>query len=71
VYEQPSLHMELARLKHKDFAVEADRARLAAQAPRDGGEGIAVIKSAIAGLRSALSRRRPVVAHETRLQPVV
>jgi hypothetical protein len=71
VYEQPSLHMELARLKNKDFAVEADRARLAAQAPRTRGEGIAVIKSAISGLRSALSRTRPVVAHETRVQPAV
>jgi hypothetical protein len=71
VYEQPSLHMELARLKHKDFAVEADRARLAAQAPRDRGEGIAVIKTALSGLRNALSRRRPVVARETRLQPAV
>lgn len=71
MYEQPSLHMELARLKHKDYAVEAGRARLAAQAPRERGEGVAIVKSAIAGIRNALSRRRPVVAHETRLQPAL
>jgi hypothetical protein len=60
--------MELARLKHKDYEIEADRARLAAQVQRDPAERLAVVKSAISGLRSALTRRRPAVAHETRLQ---
>jgi hypothetical protein len=71
VYEQPSLHLELARLKHKDYEIDAQRARLAAQVERDPSERLSVVKSAISGLRSVLSRRRPVVAHETRLQPAV
>jgi hypothetical protein len=69
VYEQPSLHMELARLKHKDFEAEAARARLAAQVERSPGERLAVIKSAISGLRSALPRRRPDTIRQPRLEP--
>jgi hypothetical protein len=69
MYEQPSLHMELARLRHRDFAVEAERARLAAHVERVPNEGLAVIKSAVSGLRDVLARRRPVPVHEVRLQP--
>jgi hypothetical protein len=68
VYEQPSLHLELARLRHKDYEVEANRARLAAQVERRPSEGLAVVKAAISGLRSALSRR-PAPAAVSRLQP--
>ncbi len=71
MYEQPSLHMELARLRHQDFQAEADRARLASQAEHIPSESLAVLKSAVAGLRNALSRRRPVVVREARLQPTV
>ena len=71
MYEQPSLHMELAKLKHKDYEVEANRARLAAQVEREPSEGLAVIKSVASSLRNALSRHRPAVAHETRLEPAV
>jgi len=63
--------MELARLKHKDYEVEASRAKLAAQAKREPSEGLAVVKSVASSLRSALSRRRPAVAHATRLEPAV
>jgi hypothetical protein len=69
VYETPSLHLELARLKHKDYEIEAGRARLAAQVPREPAVRFAVVKGAISGLRTALLRRRPAVAHEARLQP--
>jgi len=69
MYEQPSLHLELARLRHKDFEIEAQRARLAAQAERGPNEGLAVLKSAVSGLRNALSRRRPVPVRHARLQP--
>jgi hypothetical protein len=68
VYEPPSLHLELARLKHKDFVVEAERARLAAQAERHPSEGLTVIKSAVSGLMGALSRRRAEAARALRLQ---
>jgi len=56
VYEQPSLHMELARLKHKDYEVEANRAPLAAQVERRPSEGLVLVKMAISGLRSAQAR---------------
>jgi hypothetical protein len=69
VYEQPSLHLELARLKHKDYEIEARQARLAAQAAREPSESLAFLKSAVASLRGALSRRDPVVVHRARLQP--
>jgi hypothetical protein len=71
VYEQPSLHLELAKLKHKDYELEAERARLAAHAERTPSEGLAVIKSAVSRLRSALSRRRPQAARAPRSQPAV
>jgi hypothetical protein len=70
VYEQPSLHMELAKLKHRDYEVEARRARLAAQVEREPSEALGVIKSVVSSLRSALSRR-PAVAHRARLEPAV
>jgi hypothetical protein len=69
VYEQPSLHMELARLKHRDYEIEAERARLAAHAERLPSEGLTVIKSAVSGLRNALSRRRPEAVRAPRVQP--
>ena len=68
VYEQPSLHMELARLKHRDFEVEANRARLAAQAERHPSETLSLIRGAVSSLRDALSRR-PAAARAPRLQP--
>jgi hypothetical protein len=71
VYEQPSLHLELAKLKHKDYEVEARRARLAAQVEREPSEALGAIKSVVSSLRSALSRRRPAVAHRVRLEPAV
>jgi hypothetical protein len=61
--------MELARLKHRDYEAEAARARLAAQVERSPGERLAVIKSAISGLRSALPRRRLDIVHKPRLEP--
>jgi hypothetical protein len=69
MYEQPSLHLELARLRHKDFQHEAQQARLAAQVERTPSEGLAVVKSAVSGLRNVLARRRPAVIREPRLQP--
>ena len=69
MYEQPSLHLELARLKHKDYDIEARRARLAAQAERRPSESLAFLKSTVASLRGVLSRRDPVVVHQARLQP--
>jgi hypothetical protein len=71
VYEQPSLHLELAKLKHRDYEVEASRARLAAQVEREPSEALGVIKSVAASIRSALSRRRPVVSHTARLEPAL
>jgi hypothetical protein len=62
------LHLELARLKHKDFQVEAERTRLAAQAERHPSEGLTVIKSAVSSLMGALSRRRAEAARAPRLQ---
>ena len=70
MYEQPSLHLELAKLKHRDYEIEARRARLAAQADRKSFEGLAVVKSAVASLRVALSHRRPVAVPKTHLQPI-
>jgi len=70
VYEQPSLHLELAKLKHRDYEIEAGRARLAAQADRKGFEGLELVKSAVTSLRTALSRRRPVAVPKTHLQPI-
>jgi hypothetical protein len=69
VYEQPSLHMELARQRHRDYEIDAARARLAAQVERPPSEGLNVIRSVLSGLRNALSHRRPEVVHEVRLQP--
>jgi hypothetical protein len=71
MYEQPSLHMELARLRHRDFEVEADRARLAAEAKRTPSEALTLLKSVVAGLSNAVSRRRPAVVQAARLQPAV
>ena len=71
MYEQPSLHLELAKLKHKDYEVEAQRARLAAQVEREPSEALGAIKSVVSSLRSALSRRRPAIAHSARLEPAV
>ena len=70
MYEQPSLHLELAKLKHRDYAIEARRARLAAQADRKPFEALEVVKSAVVNLRSVLSRRRPVTVPKTHLQPI-
>ena len=72
MYEQPSLHMELARLKHKDYEVEAGRARLAAQATAR----LAEKESRSSRARSRASAAHSPggarsVAHETRLQPAV
>jgi hypothetical protein len=69
VYEQPSLHLELARLKHRDLEAEADRARLAAQAERHPSEALSVLKSVGSSLRNALSRRPAQAARAPRLQP--
>ena len=71
MYEQPSLHLELAKLKHKDYEVEAQRARLAAQVEREPSEALGILKSVVSSIRSAVSRRRPAVAHATRLEPAV
>jgi hypothetical protein len=60
--------MELARLKHRDYEIEAARSKLAAQVERSPHEGLTTLKSAVSGLRNALSRRRPAVAPEPRLQ---
>ena len=70
MYEQPSLHLELARLKHRDYEIEASRARLAAQADRKSFGALVVVKSAVASLRAALSQRRPVAVPRTYLQPI-
>jgi hypothetical protein len=70
VYEQPSLHLELAKLKHRDYEIEARRARLAAQVDRKPFAGLDVVKSAVVSLRDALSRRRPVAVPKTHLQPI-
>ena len=69
MYEPPSLHLELARLRHKDFETEAERARLAAQAERHPSEGLTVLKSAVSSLKGVLSRRRAEAARSARLQP--
>ena len=65
MYEQPSLHMELARLKHRDYEVEAGRARLAAQVARHPSETLSLIRGAVSSLRDALSRR-PAAARAPR-----
>jgi hypothetical protein len=70
VYEQPSLHLELAKLKHRDYEIEARRARLAAQADRKSFQGLDVVRSAVASVRDALSRRRPAPVPKTHLQPI-
>jgi hypothetical protein len=68
MYEQPSMHMELARLRHKDFEVEAARARLAAQVEREPHEALTLVRSVAAGLRQALSRRGPAVGRAAQPQ---
>jgi hypothetical protein len=69
MYESPSMHLELARLRHRDFEIEAERARLAAQVPHADSQALALVVKAVAGLRNALSRRRPASVPELRLQP--
>lgn len=69
MYEAPSMHLELARLRHEDFAADAERARLAAQAPRTDSQARTLLVSVVAGLRAVLSRRRPAAVPELRLQP--
>jgi hypothetical protein len=68
VYEQPSLHLELARLKHRDYEVEASRARLAAQVEHHPSEMLTSIRGAVSSLRDALSRR-PAAARAPSIQP--
>ena len=70
MYEQPSMHMELARLRHKDFQVEAARARLAAQVEREPHEALALVRSVASCLRNTLSRR-PAAVRAARLQTSV
>jgi len=63
--------MELARLKHRDYEIEAQRAMLAAQVERVPSEGLTLLRSAVSGLRNALSRRHPVVVRPAFIQPAV
>ena len=69
MYEQPSLHLELAKIKHRDYEVEAERARLAAQAEPQPAETFGMIRNVVSSVRSALSRRPAEAARAPRLQP--
>jgi hypothetical protein len=68
MYEQPSLHLELAKQRHADFMREAERLRLASQVEPGPSETVSIVKSIIAGLKGLVARRRPVVVHEPQLQ---
>ena len=63
MYEQPSIHLELAKQRHAIFAAEAERARLAASAPRRTPEVLVALKSLVDGVKSVLTRR-PVDEHQ-------
>lgn len=68
MYEQTSLHLELARQRQDDFLREARNAQLAAEAPRRPSETLTAIRSVVDRVRVAISRQ-PVPARGTQLQP--
>jgi len=69
MYEQPSIHMELARQRHDVFLAEAKRAMLAGQVERRPSETVALVKKVAASLGTLLTRKQPVVVRQTQLQP--
>jgi hypothetical protein len=66
MYEQPSIHWELAKQRHAMFADEAKRAQLAAQVKRTPWTS-----TVLAALRDILPRPTKDVAHNPQFQPSV
>jgi hypothetical protein len=69
MYEQPSVHLELARQRHAVFMAEAERDRLAGEVGRTPSETVAVLKAVVSGLRGMLGKRQSVAARRPRLLP--
>jgi protein-tyrosine-phosphatase len=68
MYEHPSIQLELAKQRQADLVAEADRDRLASKVERGPSETVTLLKSLADGLKSVLTRRRPVVTRPE-LQP--
>jgi hypothetical protein len=68
MYEQPSMHMELARQRHEGFLAEAERAHLASKVERGPSETLSIVKSLAVSLKKAL-RAKPIVVRQTQPQP--
>jgi hypothetical protein len=66
MYEQPSLHWELAKQRHSMFADEAKRAQLVARAQRRSWTS-----TVLSALRDILPRPSEDVQHNPQLQPSV
>ena len=64
MYEQPSLHWELAKQRHSLFADEAKRAQLAAQVKRNSWTS-----TVLSALRDIFPRASEDVRHNPQLQP--
>ncbi len=68
MYEHTSMQLELAKQRQADLVAEVDRDRLARQVERRPSETVTLLKSLADGLKSVLTRRRPVVTRPE-LQP--
>jgi signal transduction histidine kinase len=58
MYEQPSIHWEIARQRHVQFAREAERARLAADVERQPSQALAFVKHVVETVHHALTPKR-------------
>ncbi len=61
MYEQPSMYLELAKQRQSMFVDEAERARLAATAPRRRPQILSILTEVVENVRGILSHRHEPV----------